>query len=41
MWKKEVLSLHIGGSESMKYWLTVMNDLKSRETKDDLIFWKR
>jgi len=28
--KKEVLSLHIGGNESAKYWLSVMNDLKSR-----------
>ena len=36
--KKEVLSLHIGGSESAKYWLSVMNDLKSRGVQDVLIF---
>ena len=36
--KKEVLSLHIGGSESAKYWLSVMNDMKSRGVQDVLIF---
>lgn len=35
---KEVLSLHIGGCESAKYWVGVMNDLKSRGVKDVLIF---
>ncbi len=34
----KVLSLHIGGSESTKYWLSVMNDLKSRVMQDVLIF---
>lgn len=36
--QKEVLSLHIGGAESSKYWLGVMNDLKSRGVKEVLIF---
>ena len=35
---KEVLSLHIGGVESAKYWVSVMNDLKSRGVQDVLIF---
>ena len=34
-----VVSLHIGGSESAKYWLSVMNDLKSRGMQDVLIFY--
>ncbi len=34
--KKEVLSLHIGGTESAKYWLAVMNHLKSRGMEDVL-----
>ena len=36
--QKEVLSLHIGGVESAKYWVSVMNDLKSRGVQDVLIF---
>lgn len=36
--QKEVLSLHIGGVESAKYWVSVMNDLKTRGVKDVLIF---
>lgn len=36
--QKEVLSLHQGALESAKYWLNVMNDLKSRGVKDVLIF---
>ena len=36
--QKEVLSLHVGGAESAKYWVSVMNDLKSRGVKDVLIF---
>ena len=36
--QKEVLSLHIGGVESAKYWISVMNDLKSRGVQDVLIF---
>ena len=35
---KEVLSLHIGGVESAKYWVSAMNDLKSRGVQDVLIF---
>ena len=36
--QKEVLSLHIGGLESAKYWVSVMNDLKTRGVQDVLIF---
>ena len=36
--QKEVLSLNIGGVESAKYWVNVMNDLKSRGVQDVLIF---
>lgn len=36
--QKEVLSMHIGGCESAKYWLTVMNDLKARGVQQILIF---
>ena len=36
--QKEVLSLHIGGVESAKYWVSVMNDLKSRGVQEVLIF---
>jgi transposase-like protein len=36
--QKEVLSMHIGGCESAKYWLSVMNDLKARGVQDVLIF---
>lgn len=35
---KHVLGLYIGESESSKYWLTVMNELKDRGIKDVLIF---
>lgn len=35
---KEVLNLHIGGAESAKYWVSVMNDLKNRGVQDVLIF---
>ncbi len=37
MFLVKVLSLHIGGSERAKYWLSVVSDLKSRGTKDVLI----
>ena len=36
--RKDVLSLHIGGVEIAKYWMSVMNDLKTREVQDVLIF---
>jgi transposase-like protein len=36
--QKEVLSLHIGAVESSKYWLTVMNELKTRGVQTVLIF---
>lgn len=34
---KEVLSIHIGESESAKYWLGVLNELKNRGVKDILV----
>jgi transposase-like protein len=36
--QKDVLSMHIGGAESSKYWLNVMNDLKARGVQQVLIF---
>ena len=36
--KKSCLGLYIGESESAKYWLTVMNELKTRGVEDILIF---
>jgi transposase-like protein len=36
--QKEVLSIHIGGVESSKYWVSVMNDLKARGVQQVLIF---
>ena len=35
---KDPLSLHIGGIESSKYWVSVMNDLKARGVQSVLIF---
>ncbi|WP_066894422.1 IS256 family transposase [Clostridium nigeriense] len=35
--KKEVLGIWIGASESSKYWLLVLNELKNRGVKDILI----
>jgi transposase-like protein len=35
---KEVLSLHIGAAESSKYWISVMNELKTRGVQTILIF---
>lgn len=35
--RKEVLGLYIGGSESSKFWLSVLNDLKRRGVKDVMI----
>lgn len=35
--KKDILSIHIGGVESAKSWLMVLNDLKNRGVKDILI----
>ena len=35
--KREVLGMWIGENESAKYWLTVLNELKSRGLKDILI----
>ena len=34
---KEVLSIHIGENESVKYWLGVLNELKNRGVKDVLV----
>ena len=34
---KEVLGMWIGGNESAKYWLGVLNEIKSRGVKDILI----
>jgi transposase-like protein len=36
--QKKVLSFPIGGAESAKYWLSMMNDLKSRGVRRVLIF---
>ena len=35
---KEVLGLWVGASESAKYWMGVLNDLKSRGIKDVSLF---
>lgn len=35
--RKEVLSIHIGENESVKYWLGVLNELKNRGVKDVLV----
>lgn len=35
--KKDVLGIYIGGNESAKFWLAVLNDLKNRGVKDILI----
>lgn len=35
--KKDVLGIYIGGNESAKFWLTVLNDLKNRGVKDILV----
>ena len=35
--KKDVLGIYIGGNESAKFWLTVLNDLKNRGVKVILI----
>lgn len=35
---KDVLGIWIGGNESSKFWLTVMNDLKNRGVHDVLVF---
>ena len=35
--KREVLGMWIGGNESAKYWLSVLNELKNRGVKDVLI----
>lgn len=34
---KDVLGMYIGGNESAKYWLSVLNDLKTRGMQDVLI----
>lgn len=34
---KEVLGLYVGGNESAKYWLGILNDLKNRGMQDVLI----
>ena len=34
---KEVLGMYVGGNESAKYWLGVLNDLKNRGVSDILI----
>jgi transposase-like protein len=36
--KKEVLGLYIGGSESAKYWLSILNEIKTRGVKEAYIF---
>jgi transposase-like protein len=35
--RKEILSIHIGETESSKYWLGVLNELKNRGVRDILI----
>ena len=35
--KKEVLTIQVGDTESSKYWLSVLNELKNRGVKDILI----
>lgn len=35
--KKDILGIYIGSNESTKFWLMVLNDLKSRGVKDILI----
>ena len=35
---KEVLGLWVGASESAKYWMGVLNELKSRGVKDVSLF---
>ena len=35
--KKDILGIYIGANESAKFWLMVLNDLKSRGVKDILI----
>lgn len=34
---KEVMGMYVGGNESAKYWLSVLNDIKSRGVQDILI----
>ena len=34
---KEVLGLYVGGNESSKYWLSVLNELKNRGIRDILV----
>ena len=34
---KEVMGMYIGGNESTKYWLGVLNDLKARDVQDILV----
>ena len=34
---KDVLSIEIGGNESSKFWLAVLNNLKNRGLKDILV----
>ena len=34
---KEVIGMYIGGNESAKYWLGVLNDLKVRGVRDMLV----
>ena len=36
--KKEVITIQVGDNESLKYWLTVLNELKNWSVKDVLIF---
>mgnify|MGYP003565936450 CR=1 FL=1 len=36
--RKECLGLYVSDTESSKYWLNVMNELKNRGVKDILIF---
>lgn len=36
--KKEIIGIWLGGNESAKYWLTLLNDIKNRGVKDILIF---
>ena len=36
--QKDILGLYIAETESAKYWLTVMNELKNRGVEDVLIF---
>ncbi len=35
---KEISDIWVGGNETSKFWLTVLDELKSRGTKDVYLF---